>query len=58
MPNRQKKFVRSRTRALAQPQKSASAQKRGKKKFVSNPLMMGIKKRKILRRFQKYKLVL
>jgi hypothetical protein len=44
--------------ALAQPQKSASAHKRGKKKLFSNPLMIGIKKHRILRRFQKYKLVL
>jgi hypothetical protein len=42
-PANKKNFL-SRARALAQPQKSASAHKRGKKKIFSNPLMMGIKK--------------
>jgi hypothetical protein len=49
MQNRQKKFF-ARERTLARPQKSPSANKMGQN--------FGYKKRRILRGFQKYKLVL
>jgi hypothetical protein len=58
MRNWQTTIFRWHTRALvARPQK-AHRHIRGVKKNFSNPLMMGIKKRGILLRFQKYKLVL
>jgi hypothetical protein len=49
--------------SIARMRPGAASKKRistyeGSKKIFSNPLMMGIKKRRILCRFQKYKLVL
>jgi hypothetical protein len=57
MQNRQKKFF-DRARAPWRGRKKAHRHISGVKKIFFNPIMMGIKKRRILRRFQKYKLVL
>jgi hypothetical protein len=50
-------IARARPGAASKKRKQAKS-KEGSTKFVSTPLMMGIKKRRILCRFQKYKLVL